>query len=70
MNLCSLSLWDNHSIIHFEFLNHNQTLNADLYSQQLQYVHENVHENLQENALHSSVEEMLSFSMIRQGHIL
>ena len=28
--------WDHHSIIHFEFLNHNKTLNADLYSYQLQ----------------------------------
>ena len=44
MNLGSLSqrenfmlcLWcDNCSIIHFEFLNSNQTLNAALYSQQL-----------------------------------
>ena len=27
--------WDHHGIIHYEFLNHNQTLNADLSSQQL-----------------------------------
>ena len=33
---------DYHSIIHFRFLNHNHTLNADLYSQELQHVHENL----------------------------
>ena len=33
--------WDHYSIIHFEFLNCNQTLNADLYTEQLQHVHEN-----------------------------
>ena len=27
--------WDHCSIMHFTFLNHNQTLNADLYSQHL-----------------------------------
>ena len=38
-----LCVWWNHcGIIHFEFLNHNHTLNADLYSQQLQRVHENL----------------------------
>ena len=35
------ALGDHHGIIHF-VLNCNQTLNADLYSQQLQYVHENL----------------------------
>ena len=30
--------WDHHGIIHFEFLNHNQTLNKDLYQQ---HMHEN-----------------------------
>ena len=34
--------WDNHSIIHFNFLNCNQTPNADLYSQQLPRVQENL----------------------------
>ena len=34
--------WDNYVIIHFEFLNSSQTFNADLYSQQLQHVHENL----------------------------
>ena len=34
--------WDNCSIIHFEFLNHIQTLNADLYTQHLQQMHENL----------------------------
>ena len=33
-------LGDHYGIIHLEFLNCNQTLNADLYSQQLQRVHE------------------------------
>ena len=34
--------WDACDIIHFEFLNHNQTLNVDLYSQQVQCVYENL----------------------------
>ena len=34
--------WGYECIIHFEFLNHNQTLNADFYSQQLQRVHKNL----------------------------
>ena len=34
--------WDQCCIIHFMFLNDNQTLNADLYFQQLQHVHENL----------------------------
>ena len=33
---------DHFSIIHFEFLNYNQIFNSDLYSQQLQLVHENL----------------------------
>ena len=33
--------WDHHSIIHFEFSNHSQLLNVDLYTQNLQSVHEN-----------------------------
>ena len=38
-----LCVWyDHHNIIHFEFLNCNQTLNADLYSQQVQCVHVNL----------------------------
>ena len=31
---------DQHDIIHFEFFNSNKTLNAVLYSQQLQLMHE------------------------------
>ena len=39
----SYAVWlDYHGIIHFEFLNHYQALNADLYSKQLQHVHENL----------------------------
>ena len=34
--------WDHHDIIPLKFLNHNQTLNADIYSQQLHCVHENL----------------------------
>ena len=34
--------WDHPGVLHFELLNSNQTLNEDLYSQQLQYVHENL----------------------------
>ena len=34
--------WDHQGIIHFEFLNYNQMLNADLYSQQLQHMHGNL----------------------------
>ena len=34
--------WNHHRIIHFEFLNYNQTLNVDLYTQKLQCVHENL----------------------------
>ena len=34
--------WDRRGIIHFEFLNHNRILNADLYTQQLQQVHKNL----------------------------
>ena len=33
--------WNHHGIIHFEFLYHNQTLNADLYFKQLQHMYEN-----------------------------
>ena len=33
---------DHHSIIYFEFLNPSQALNADLYFQQVQRVHENL----------------------------
>ena len=33
--------WKHYGFIHFEFLNSNQTLNAVLYSQQLQRVHKN-----------------------------
>ena len=38
--------WNHRSIIDFEFLKRNQILNADLYSQQLQHVHENLGEKL------------------------
>ena len=34
--------WDHRGIIHFEFLNHNQTLSANLHPQNLQRVHENL----------------------------
>ena len=34
--------WDHHGIIYFEFLSYSQTLNEDLYFQQLQCVHENL----------------------------
>ena len=39
--LCWLCvLWDHCGIIHFDFLNRNQTLNTNLYSQLTQRVHE------------------------------
>ena len=52
-----LCVWWDHCIInHFEFFNHNQILNADLCSQQLQRVHENFLRNrptlVQRNVLH------------------
>ena len=31
--------WDHHGNIHYEFLNHNPALNADLYFQELQSVY-------------------------------
>ena len=42
--LCVLQ--DHHGIIYFEFLNHYQTLNADLFSLQLQHMHENLRKHL------------------------
>ena len=54
--------WEHNSIIHFEFLNSNQTLTVDLQSQQLQYVHENLSKRS-----HLSREETLCFSTITQG---
>ena len=35
-------MWDHHVIIDFEFLNHSQTLNINLYYYQLQCVHESL----------------------------
>ena len=52
-------------LIQFEFWNHNQTLNADIFSQQPQHVHENFLRNIP----HSSIRETLRLSMITQGHI-
>ena len=34
--------WDRHGIIHFDILNRNETVTADLYVQQLQGVHQNL----------------------------
>ena len=34
--------WERHGIIHFEFLNFNQTLNTDLYYQQTDRMHKNL----------------------------
>ena len=42
-NLCGVYSWDQHNIFfYFESFNCNQTLNANLYSQQLQSMHENL----------------------------
>ena len=50
---------------YFLFLNGSQTLNADLYSEQLQHVHE----NLRKHPTHIN-RKTLSFSLIIQSHIL
>ena len=52
--------WDHHSIILFEFFNHYQTTNLNIYSQQLQHVHENI---LWKHSVH------MCFSMITQSYI-
>ena len=61
-----LSVWLGRlGIILFKFLNFNQTLNVDLYSQQLP----RAHRNLPKNASYTSIGETLSCHLIMQGHI-
>ena len=67
--------WDHWTIIHFEFLNHNQILNADFYCQQLQHVREShlrKHTSLvgRRNVMHLHDNAWLHSAKITQEKIL
>ena len=56
--------WDHRDIIHFVFLNHSKTLDADFCSQQLQRMHEKLFRKRP-----VLVTKKICFSMITQSHI-